>query len=829
MKTDNTLKHCSTLIIFELANRFFAAVALAYILGIIVGRFYLEQPVSALWWAGLMITIILGANYFRIFSFYKAVLLALAIVAGGTAFYYAAQPPAYGVASYAGVPVYLEGTVVEEPLVFDNHTAYRLKAEIIETAEGRFPVKGTLLLNIYSNEQEHYWFGERLRLRGTIGEARGQRNPGGFDHRFYLRSQGLDALIYTSPLQVSSLGMGETGWLAASAVKLRSSMVANIQSALPSPSAELLTAILFGQRHRLPDEVEENFRRAGAGHLMAVSGLHVGLIAAMILSFWKRLNLRGRLPLALAIILVFAYAYLTGMRPSALRAAVMVSMALGALLLDRENDLPTAISFAALLTLFLNPLLLFTAGFQLSYAATLVLVYTYRPLEKFLNAIRCPRFLQAPLAVTAAAQIGVLPLCIYYFHYIPTGALLFNLLLLPLIAFVVGLGLCGALVSLINYTGGVLLLWSARPLLEMMLVITGFSHSNFFYVAVNPPGALFLFSYYGLLFSALWLYYQWEKDSSSSKETGLINYLKKSLAAFCSARPSNLRICFGIFLVLVVVLVWFGIIFPSQEQLTVTFIDVGQGAAALIEAPCGVVILVDAGGRPAFHGDPGVVGERVVMPFLRRQGISSLDLAVITHPHEDHFGGFIPMVGNLPLVNVLISPIGGQSDYYEELLLSAEKAGSNITAVSAGQNIRCCPELLLEVIGPPERMYRGTNSDLNNNSLVFILHYGEIRMLFTGDIEDAAADDLLRRGVNIRSDLLLIPHHGGYMQAMPEFLEAVKPAIAVIQVGLNSFGHPHPYVIDALKEAAVTTYRNDLHGAVIIETDGRDIMLTTIE
>src|SRR5690606_4079582 len=156
---------------------------------------------------------------------------------------------------------------------------------------------------------------------------------------------------------------------------LRSRMVAVIEKNLPSPEAELLAGILFGQRSRLPEDIQDNFTSSGTGHLLAVSGLHVGLVAALILGLWRRLGLRGKLPLFLAIVLTLGYAYLTGMRPSALRAAVMLSFALGAQLLDRDRDLPTAIGLAALVTLALNPLHLFTVGFKLSYAATLGIIY----------------------------------------------------------------------------------------------------------------------------------------------------------------------------------------------------------------------------------------------------------------------------------------------------------------------------------------------------------------------------------------------------------------------------------------------------------------------
>ncbi len=829
MTSDNAVNHQSNSIIYEFLNRFIAAVTLAYIAGIVLGRFWFEQPAVFFSVAGILLVMVFAGVYFRMYGLYKAALILLVAAAGGAAFYYAVLQPSHGLTTYAGYPVYIEGTVVEEPLFYEDYTAYRISVEVVETRKERLSVRGNLLMKLYSEGGESYWFGERLRLRGTIVEARGQRNPGGFDYRFNLRSKGIDALIYPIPSGVSSMGPGEVGGLAESAVRLRSSMAGNIESVLPSPSAELLTAILFGQRHRLPEEVEESFRRAGVGHVMAVSGLHVGLVAGLILGLWSRFNLRGRLPLVLAIVLVFAYAYLTGMRPSALRAAIMVSMALGALLLDRDHDLSTAVAFAALITLFINPLLLFTIGFQLSYAATLFLIYTYRPLAGLLTAIRCPLPLRTPLAVTIAAQAGVLPLCVYYFQSLPTAVLLFNLLLLPLLVFVVGLGLAGALAGLVIPAAGELLLWSVRPLLEMMLYITALSNSENFFIALNPPGVFSLFIYYGLLLVTLVLYYQWDRRDNGGQNISFIAYLRSSFFKLLSAKPLQLRIFCGTVLFLVVVLVWSGILFPRQMPLTVTFIDVGQGAAALIEPPCGAVIMVDAGGSPAFQRDPGDVGERVVLPYLRYSGIRSIDLAVVTHPHEDHFGGFIPMVGQIPMAKVLVSPIVGGSEYYSRLLESAEKAGSVIREVYAGQAWQCGESLILEIIGPPEKLLTGTNSDLNNNSIVFILYYGETRILFTGDIEDEGVGDLFRRNIDLRADILLVPHHGGYLEVMPAFLEAVGPSLAVIQVGTNPFGHPHPYVINALEDAGVSIYRNDYHGAVVIETDGHEIKVITTE
>ena len=819
----------STSLVEAISNRFLLTLTLYYCNGILIAYLWVVRSADFLWPLVAVLILSLLAYYYRVFTLDKAFLLLLVAAAGGTAFYYAFLPANQDITTFTGSPVYLEGTITEEPIYHEEYSLYNLEIEMIETDGERYLVNGVLQARVYGDQDERHWYGERLGIRGTIVEPRGMRNPGGFDYRFYLRSQGIDALIYTNSSRVSNHGTGYTNFLTESAIRLRIAMAENIIAALPSPSAELLVAILFGQRHYLPAEVEDNFRRAGVGHLMAVSGLHVGLVAALVLGLWSRMNLRGRLPLVVAILLVFVYAYLTGLRPSALRAAIMVSLALGAMLLDREHDLPTAVSFAALMTLFINPLLLFSIGFQLSYAATLIIIYGYKPVERLLNRIYVPRILTGPLAVTVAAQLGVLPLCLYYFHHFPVAALLFNIILLPLIAFIVGLGLAGAITGMFFNVLGEIMLWAVYPLLEVMIFITALARQDFLYQTVLPPNIIMLFFYYLLLFLVLRFYYQGYfnqevlKDSLTERFSRPWPDISSKISRY---RPATLVI---VGLMLVIIINWTSILYPGQKQLRVTFIDVGQGAAALIEAPCGMAIMVDAGGRPAYLGCPGEVGERVVLPLLRRQGIRRLDLAVITHSHEDHFGGFIPLVESIPIDTVFVSQLDGGTEHYTALIESIITAGLQIYEVKAGQIWLCCDDLVLEVIHPQERLLTGTRSDLNNNSIVFRMHYKDVTMLFTGDIEEEGVNLLFRNDQCLESDLFLIPHHGGYMESMPRFLEQVDPLVAVIQVGNNSFGHPHPFIISALDEKGIPVYRNDLHGAVIIETDGNELQVTTME
>ncbi len=816
------------------------AICLCYISGIALGRLWLEAPLWALLLPGLLLIAAGWALWKRRLSLFAAILLLLAAAAGTGSFFVAFYPQGAGeeILDYAGRPIYVEGTVAEEPLQYDDHSAYVLQVGKIEIPEGRFDPAGRLLVKVYGGEQEFYRYGERLRLRGIIVEPKGRRVPGGFDYAFYLRSQGIDGLIYPKAIQISSLGDGDPGRLPAAAIALRNRMIAVIDGNLPSPAAELLTGILFGQRLRLPEEVQENFRSSGVGHLLAVSGLHVGLVAALILGLWRRLGLRGKLPLLAAIILIFGYAYLTGMRPSALRAAVMLAFALGALLLDRDRDLPTAVALAAVITLLINPLHLFTIGFQLSYAATLAIIYLQPPLAEAATKLKLPKLIRPLLSVTLAAQIGTLPLCAFYFHHIPVAALLFNLLLLPLMAPLVGLGLGGALAGLVYLPAAKILLFPCRLLLELVLAITGLARYPHFYRSLYPPGAAGLVLIYGLLIAVTALYYRFRKCRQQEKaispvlpESGNVLTHRRSLLSFVTLKePFSRKLLLFSFLGLVVMLLWgFILIPPRPPGLVVTFLDVGQGAAALVEAPCGTNIIIDGGGDPPHRGDPGRTGEMVLLPFLRRQGIRCVDLAVVSHPHEDHFGGLLPLVEEIPVKMLLLSSVEGESPYYEELLERAAIRGIPIEKAGVG----CCwgspSGLLIETLGPPRELFMGTGSDLNNNSLVLRLSYGELSFLFCGDIENDGARALLRGKYDLKADVFLVPHHGGFMALMPELLRAVQPQYAVISVGTNSFGHPRPETLSALEEAGIKTFRTDLHGSVIFRTEGSLLLVESMQ
>lgn len=829
-----------------------AALSLSYITGIIMWRIWMESPILIGFAVAVLVT--LGAiAYFReVLSFFMGGLLLIVIGAGAAATGMAMAPSPGGALQYTGIPVYVEGTVVEEPRFDEGSVVYRVNAEVVETGEGRFPVGGGLLVRVYhGDEAPGYWYGERLRLRGEIVEPKGRRNPGGFDYRLYLKTQGLEALMYLQPHQVDSVGDGEVGWLASTAFSLRSRMVEGIETNLPSPHAELLTAILFGQRHRLPENIQENFTRAGAGHLMAVSGLHVGLVAGLIFFLLKPFG-RNSIPVTiLAVLLLFFYAYITGMRPPALRAAIMFSLGMAAFIWEREKDFPNALALAALTTLIYNPLLLFSVGFQLSYAATLSIFYLSPLFDRYLFG-RLPFYLRRLISIIVAAQLSVLPLTAYYFHQVALLGILFNILIIPVMALLLGLGLLGSLVHLLSPFLASIFFMAVYPLLVYLEAVTGLSRISWVYHSVVPPRITLLVLYYAI-FGALAVYFYRAgslKDSLSSTFFKFREYAASFIGKmFHSPGIPYLRNKVKVVLVvsMIILIVFWSGAFRKPATLAVTFIDVGQGLAVFMETSCGLKIMYDGGGTPEYRGEVGQVGDKVLIPFLHYRGVKELDLVIISHPHEDHFGGFIPLFDRFKVKNLMISPVEGGSLHYDLLLQKAESAGTLIEKVQEGDSFILMPEhsqvrrnlrrllphapggrIYMKVLSPPANLYRGTGSDLNNNSLVVRVLFGQVGFLFTGDIEEAAVRGLLDSRKDLRSLVLQVPHHGGYLPPLEPFLEAVSPEVAVIPVGINPFGHPHAQTISTLESSRLKLFRNDHHGAVILKTDGRSLWWKTM-
>ena len=373
-----------------------------------------------------------------------------------------------------------------------------------------------------------------------------------------------------------------------------------------------------------------------------------------------------------------------------------------------------------------------------------------------------------------------------------------------MIALVLGIGLISALLGLILPLAGALFNLANYPLLAYILFITTKVGSlPFSYCRVYPPHLPELCLYYAFF-------------------VVLAGGGKKYLLSFYRYLQGRVRLFHLLifFLLTALVFTWWGLPGIGRQSLEVVFLDVGQGDAILIQTPRGRNILLDSGGKPAYLGDIAETGHFVVVPFLEYRRIKKLDLVIISHPHEDHYGGLFAVLERIPVKMLATNDESPETGSYSELLALAREKGISREILREGDRFMVEPSLEICVLNPPRELWRGTDRDTNNNSLVLHLRYKETGLLLTGDVETRAVEYLLKQNNIPACQVLKIPHHGGALANLPLFLDNAVPKAAVISVGANTFGHPHPETLAALEERGLQIYRTDLHGAVTLQSNG---------
>ena len=262
-----------------------------------------------------------------------------------------------------------------------------------------------------------------------------------------------------------------------------------------------------------------------------------------------------------------------------------------------------------------------------------------------------------------------------------------------------------------------------------------------------------------------------------------------------------------------------------------TFLDVGQGDACVVEGPTGKTVVVDGGGHPGTdERDGDDPGTRVVVPFLRYRGISAVDLLVVTHPDDDHAQGLVAVVERLRVRACLDFGHAGTSSAYGRLRERLRRRDIPVIAARRGQRIDLGGGARIEVVHPAAYPVSGARSETNNNSVVLRVVYGRSAVLLTGDAEQEAEADLLASGHTISADLLKIGHHGSRWSTSESFLDRVRPSLAVISCGReNLYNHPHPEVLERLARRGVRVFRTDRQGAVTVETDGDRLRVTAAQ
>ncbi|GAB6180044.1 DNA internalization-related competence protein ComEC/Rec2 [Desulfotomaculum defluvii] len=708
-----------------------------------------------------------------------------------------------------GKNIQVTGIVINQPDHRPEASFYKFKVQhIIENGQAK-PTTGVLRVKTIENKKK-YRYGDILKCTGYLSVPELPGNPGAFDYHAWLTGQGIAAILTVQRTEdVKVLGR-EGSEIVKIALDLRSYLENIYDQSLSQDKAAILKGLIFGTRGDIPPEIALAFNETGLVHILSVSGYHVGLVAGMILVLLRLFHVPVRYIAPVTIPLLLFYAVMTGLGPAVLRSTLMAILLLLAHHLGRQRDWPTTLAVTAGIILVINPLNLFDIGFQLSFAATWGLLYITPVLNNLLHQI--PKVILLLITIPLAAQLATLPLVILYFNLVSPVSILANLLTVHLVGIIMLMGALALLVGILYLPLGCFLNIGTGVLINLFIHLVQFCHSlpgASFYLATPPLWLIFLY-YLTLIF--MFHILQYPKDRGR-----LIQILPKGKYRIVTLVPTLLLI------------LW--LFMPTSKPLQLHFIDVGQGDSTLLITPGHRVVLIDTGGwRDELLTGRGA-GTNVVLPYLHRLGINQLDALILTHPHADHVAGARTIVEVMPVTMVVISPYGLERDDdvdkgYHELLQEIRNRHIPIYAVKKGDQLRIDSQVTMQCLSP-ENIIKGTNSDANNNSLVFLLNYLERTALLTGDIEVEAEQRLLEKQQLVNPEILKVPHHGS-SYFYKNFFDSMSPQAAIISVGAgNRFNHPSPRTLAALREVNSKIYRTDQHGAVIFTTNGSKWLVQT--
>ena len=698
---------------------------------------------------------------------------------------------------------FLTGTVQEAEYKADNqYQEVILSAQYFQEQNKRYSTKGKVLLRIYG-EGASLQNRDLIKARIVLQEPILPGNFGEFNYREYLTRKNIFVIGSINIDQVDFMGRGKQFDSSYYLNYLKDKVEKNIDKIYHYPYSALIKAIAIGKRTEIPPEWEPLFQDAGIMHILAISGLHVGIVTAALIYILKLLPIFKRTNLSYFIVIIFllGYAALTGFRPSVSRATIMFITILLARYLNRPYHPYNSLYLAALILLFYQPLILFDAGFLLSFTVTFFIIFLYPIIKEQLGFL--PYSISKPLAVSSAAWLGMSPLSAYYFYKISYIAIFSNLVIVPLISIILILGLISGIFSFIFLSWAGLIALLNQIFVKILIYLASmFSSLPFAYQYIAQPQLYQIIYYYSIIFLIVYSNSLWSKLSMIKK--------KKLFWTITISVVTYLLIQF---------------IF-SSNLLSVHFINVGQGDSILIQTPYKQNILIDGGGTPFNDFD---IGQQIVIPYLRRLGINRIDLLVLTHPDIDHLEGLLPVLREIKVNMVIDSGITNQHNAYLAFI-SLIKKDENITYYQARADdiIRLGPDLEILVLNSLNLLAYGNESNFNNHSIVLKLLYKNTGFLFTGDIEEIVEIDLLSQKDLLRSDILKVAHHGSITSSTELFMEKVQPKVAIISVGLNNFNHPHEEVVKRLKDQCQQVFRTDRNGTVLISSNGQKYYINTL-
>ena len=709
-------------------------------------------------------------------------------------------------------PCCLEGKVISEPLWVVSEAAFaprpememktRLVLKVTRLRDGAKWVNVSGLCDLVIHESASgIHSGDRVEVFGYLVKSSPASNPGGFDYQEYYRGKAKRAFIHA--YQVESVRVvAAANWFAVRWISsLRQRLNELTWQYIPSPESGFASAILLGNREQLSRDRRQRFLETGTAHLLAISGLHVGILAGAFFSFFRIGILSRRKSLWLTIIFVLFYAWLVEFRPPVLRASILVTLYCLGRLLGEGSFSFNLLAIAGVAVLIVNPSDLFGIGPQLSFLAVASLTVCadwifgkpeVDPIRRLISGTRSPvirignwtlRQCRVAVLVSFVIWLVALPMVAYHFHLVAPVALVAN----PVLLMPIALALYGGLAVLVlgSFWPSLASLFGvlcqlSLGLIEWLVAVFQLIPWGHFWTA-GPPGWSLTLFYAGLFLLFVYPETKIKRGWLPICLTGWLVFAWMIPASWSSQESSR-----------------------KGGELVCTFLDVGHGSSVLLQLPDGKNVLYDSGSL----GSPNY-GARSIAGALWYEGIEHVDAVVISHADVDHFNALPQLVKQFSIGRVFVSfrMLKDRSPKVRELLAILEERGVEVVPVKTGDRPFVSSQVSFDILNPPLGGIRGND---NANSIVWMIEYGGKRVLLPGDIEEEGLSQLLaRRPVAV--EILMAAHHGSANSLPAEFVKWASPQYVVISCGRNRVSESMKQNFSNSQKAV---FRTDRDGAV---------------
>lgn len=691
---------------------------------------------------------------------------------------------------------------------------------------------------LYSDTEDAVKTGNTVRAHGTIYKLETASNEGGFDaFKYYYYTYRVCATAYAAEINVTD---DQVNIIKDRLYGLRRKLTDVTQKIYEKNDAAIVTAMIYGDKSELDEDIKELYSSNGIAHILAISGLHVSILGGIIYFILFKISSSLKLSTVLTAIAIFSYGIMTGFSVSTVRAVVMMIIMLLGKMLGRTYDLLNSLGLSGIVILMINPYQIYSIGFLLSFLAVAAIGILYPAVCTILeyrqndadymemqrsmgnwHAVRriypficfIGRKIENLLIVSLCISMVTMPVILYTYYQIQILSVLLNIIVIPLMSVVVGMALFSGIVGMFSIKAAVFLGGCVHYCLKLFTWLCEFvSDMGAGVFLAGRPGILTIIIYYLAItcFTAALLHLQ--NKCNLSKYDGKKYNLKRNLGRCVYALP-----------VLAVL-----IFYPEADgKLHIDMLDVGQGDGICIRLPGNEVILVDGGSSSREN-----IGKDVIVPFLKYHGIDTIDYVFLSHLDDDHISGVREIIENdmYDIKNLFLPDINNSDDEYKTMAALAESRGISVQYLKQGDEC-LIGNVAIKVLYPYADV---AYDDRNGYSQVFILRYQQFSMLFTGDIGREQEMEILEyvrdNGIDIDVDLLKCAHHGSNYSGSIEFLREADALYSLISAGRdNIYGHPGSQLLARLAECKTNYLVTYDTGQISITSDERGYSIKTIK